>query len=182
MKIVERIVMVLLLISFVGGGIFIYLAVQNERQEIKDAVARGEYKQPQNNNIEIAPDEWRSIYPNTVMITIGSTTVEASVADTLSERIKGLSSTPFLPTEVVKLFVFGVSGSHSIWMKDMNYSIDIIWVDESGNIVHMEENISPETYPESFSSPVPAWYVIEASAGFVDSNSIMMGDRVMILN
>jgi len=111
---------------------------------------------------------------------IGGVVVEASVADTLSERIKGLSGTPFLPDYVVKLFAFGVPGSHSIWMKDMNYPLDIIWFNEEGVIVHIEENVSPDTFPESFSSPEPAWFVIEANAGFAASNTIAVGDEVIL--
>jgi uncharacterized membrane protein (UPF0127 family) len=105
----------------------------------------------------------------------------ASVADSIAERIKGLSDTPYLPDGVVKLFAFGASGDHSIWMKDMNYPIDIIWVNESGTIIHRKENVSPDTFPESFSPPKPAFYVIEANAGFVEKNGIKIGDEVVIV-
>ena len=117
MKIAERIVMVLLLFCFIGGGAWLYLALRYEQQEVRDAVARGEYEKPVvDEQTNISPENWRAIYPTTVPLTIGSTTVEASVADTLPERIKGLSDTPFLPEHVVKLFVFGTAGNHSIWM------------------------------------------------------------------
>lgn len=181
MKIAERIVMVSLLVLLVGGGAWIYVAVQQEQQEVRDAVARGEYERPVAAREEaVAAEDWRLIYPVTVPITIGGVLVEASVADTLSTRIKGLSGTPFLPEGVVKLFAFGTAGVHSIWMKDMHYALDILWVAEDGVIVHIEENISPDTYPESFSSPIPAWYVIEANAGFVASSSIAVGDEVVL--
>jgi uncharacterized membrane protein (UPF0127 family) len=85
-----------------------------------------------------------------------------------------------LPEHVVKLFVFGVPGNHSIWMKDMNYPLDILWVAEEGEIVHIEENVSPDSFPESFSSPTPAWFVVEANAGFVASNTIAIGDEVVL--
>lgn len=179
MKIAERIVMVLLLLAMIAGGAWIYFAVKQNHQETLDAVARGEY--------EIRPDtseptleEWRLIYPDTVSATIGSTSVKASVADSMSERIEGLSNTPFLPDDVVKLFAFGAAGSHSIWMKDMNYPLDIIWTDFDGVIVYIEEDVSPDTYPESFSSPTPAWYVIEANAGFVATHQIVLGDTVVV--
>ena len=121
MKIAERIVMVLLLFVLAGGGAWIYFAVQHEQQEVRDAVARGEYELPiDQEEDEVPPEDWRLIYPNTVEIMIDEAVVQASVADSLSARIKGLSSTPFLPENVVKLFAFGVPGSHSIWMKDMN--------------------------------------------------------------
>lgn len=181
MKIAERIVLVLLMFAIVGGGAWIYFAVQYEQKEVREAVARGDYEQPKKQEVAVvSPEDWKSIYPNTVPVTIGAATIQASIADSLPERIAGLSDTPFLPADVVKLFVFGVAGEHSIWMKDMHYALDIIWATEGGEIVHIEENVSPDTYPESFASPVPAWYVIETNAGFVASNTIMVGDSVVV--
>jgi len=188
MKIAERIVMVLIFFCLVGGGAWIYFAVQYEQQEVREAVARGEYEIPEEAD-PVTPDpaDWREIYPATVPITIKDVPVQASVADSLPERIKGLSNTPFLPPHVVKLFSFGVAGTHSIWMKDMNYPLDIMWLSEEGVIVHIEEQVSPDTYSrenprasQSFGSPEPAWYVIEASAGFVASNTIAVGDKVVL--
>jgi len=181
MKIVERIVMVLMVFILVGGAAWIYYGVQNERTELREAVARGDSQIPDEEPVsKLEPEAWRSVYPNTVPLMVGSVAVQASVADTLSKRIKGLSDTPFLPENVVKLFAFGVPGTHSIWMKDMNYSIDIMWAAENGEIVHIEENVSPDTFPTSFSSPTPAWFVVEASAGFVANNAIELGDKVVL--
>lgn len=179
MKIAERIILVALLLVLIAGGAWIYFSVQYEHQEKLDAVARGEYE-IRDEDTELTEDDWEVIYPDTVPARIGSTTLKASVADSLQERIQGLSGTPFLPEDVVKLFVFGTAGSHSIWMKDMNYALDIIWLDEEGLIVHIEENVAPETYPESFASPVPAWYVVEANAGFVERHGIKNGDDFIV--
>ncbi|MEN9920176.1 MAG: hypothetical protein RL538_69 [Candidatus Parcubacteria bacterium] len=179
MKIAERIVMVCIVLALVGGGVWLYFSVQYKRQAVRDAVARGEYEiRPDENKKE--EDVFALHYPELIPIALGSTTVSASVADSMPERIKGLSGTPYLPEGVVKLFAFGTEGEHSIWMKDMNYPIDIIWVAKEGEIVHIEERISPETYPNSFASPTPAWYVIEANAGFVASSSIKKGDEVVV--
>lgn len=182
MKWAERIVMVLLVIVLVGAGAWGYFAVQHERQEVRDAVARGDYQVPDEveEETDVDTENWQAIYPNTIPLTIGPVVVEASVADTLTKRIKGLSDTPFLPEGVVKLFAFGVPGSHSIWMKDMNYALDIIWIAEDGEIVHIEEAVSPETFPTSFASPVPAWFVIEANAGFVAQHQLVLGDEVIL--
>ena len=180
MKITERIIMVLLVLVIMGGGAWIYYSVEKKQQDIRDAVARGEYEIPAEKVEESTSDDWRTYYPEVVPVIIGSTTVQASVADSLPERIKGLSNTPYLPDGVVKLFAFGTEGEHSIWMKDMNYALDIIWVAKSGGIVHIEENITPETFPESFASPKSAWYVIEANAGFVASSSVKIGDEVIV--
>lgn len=182
MKIAERIVMVLILLCLIGGGVWIYTAVKEEQKSVREAVARGEYEKTIAVKEEVSPEDWRSIYPNTVKISIAENVFEASVADTLPERMEGLSNTPFLPDGVVKLFSFGIAGAHSIWMKDMNYPIDILWLSQDGEIVHIEENVFPETYPEAFSSPVPAWYVIEANAGFTASNTIAIGSKVLLAN
>jgi len=173
--------MVLLLLCLIGGVSWIYFAVQHEQQEVRDAVARGEFERKPV-DVVVTPEEWRIIYPDTVPLQIGSSTVEASVADSLPERIKGLSETPFLPQNVVKLFAFGAYGSHAIWMKDMNYAIDIIWADKEGEIVYLKENVSPDSYPASFSSPEPAWFVIEANAGFVARNAVKVGDKMFLIN
>lgn len=179
MKIAERIVLLLLLFILIAGGFWIYFAVQQQHQDTLDAVARGEFE-IRDEERELTLNDWREVYPVTRSILIADVEVEASVADSLSERIEGLSNTPFLPENVVKLFAFGVAGSHSIWMKDMNYAIDILWLAEDGTIVHIEENVSPDTFPESFSSPAPAWFVVEASAGFVAKHSVSVGDDVVL--
>lgn len=121
-----------------------------------------------------------TLYPNTKPMTIGSVTVQASIAQSWVDRIKGLSDTPYLPDDIVKLFLFESSALHGIWMKDMNYAIDIIWVDEALSIVHIEKAVSPDTYPTSFIPDVPARYVIEAAAGFATTHAIKKGDRVVL--
>lgn len=180
MKIAERIVMVLILLSVILGFAWIYFSVQSEHQQVVDDVAAGKYQTPIATSTKVTLENWQTLYPNTVLIRIKDIDVQASVADSLPERIQGLSDTPFLPENVVKLFAFGVAGKHSIWMKDMNYPLDIIWLDEGGIITHIEANVSPDSYPESFTPPQPALYVIETNAGFTASNTVTVGDKVIL--
>ncbi|MEM9897322.1 MAG: DUF192 domain-containing protein [Bacteroidota bacterium] len=69
----------------------------------------------------------------------------------------------------------------------MNYPIDIIWANETGGIVHIVENVSPDTYnadapgsSETFESPVDAWFVVETNAGFVAEHEITIGDSIVL--
>lgn len=179
MKIAERIILLLLLAALIAGGVWIYAMVQKNHQETLDAVARGEFE-IRETPIEYTEENWRALYPGTVTGQIASTTVHVSVADSLPERIQGLSDTPFLPENVVKLFVFNASGTHSIWMKDMQYALDIMWLNQGGEVVHIEENIAPDTFPEAFASPTTAWFVVEANAGFVAKHGIVLGDDFVI--
>ena len=128
--------MVCIVLVLIGGGAWLYFSVQYKEQSIRDAVAHGKYQTPiEDARKELSAEETLSrYYPSLIPVTIGSTSVQASVADSLPERIQGLSDTPSLPTGVVKLFVFGSGGPQSIWMKDMNYAIDIMWADEKGLI------------------------------------------------
>lgn len=133
------------------------------------------------NDANVSPeDAWKIIYPDTKPMSIQNVEVLASVAESWPDRIKGLSGTPYLPDNVVKLFIFDSPGQHSIWMKDMNYAIDIIWVDENGVIVYLEEDASPESYPAMFVPESPAKYVIETTAGFVKKNAVTLGEKVVL--
>jgi hypothetical protein len=111
-------------------------------------------------------------YMPLIPLTLGSSSLQASVADTEAKREQGLSGTPYIPTGVVKLFIFDTPFQWAFWMKDMNYPIDIIWLDEDKTVVHIESNLTPETYPKSFAPSTPAKYVIETPAGFAEINHI----------
>jgi uncharacterized membrane protein (UPF0127 family) len=78
------------------------------------------------------------------------------------------------------LFVFPEDGLYSFWMKDMLISIDILWISADGEIVHIVERVSPESYPEHFVSESPARYVLELPAGYVGSRGISVGDIVRL--
>ncbi len=125
---------------------------------------------------EVIAQYYAPLYP----MQIGSVPVQASLARTAAEIQQGLSGTPFLPESVVKVFVFNRDERWSFWMKDMNYAIDMIWLDVTGRIVHIESSVSPATYPETFLPPVPARYVVETVAGFSAQHNITVGTQVTL--
>jgi uncharacterized membrane protein (UPF0127 family) len=75
------------------------------------------------------------------------------------------------------LFVFDENGQWGIWMKDMHYPIDILWLDQSKTVVDMVENVSPATYPAIFKPKAPARYVLELAAGSIAKTSIVVGSQ-----
>lgn len=115
---------------------------------------------------------------NRELIAIGNTLITADIADTPEKRILGLSGREVLLPDTGMLFVFDEEGNHGIWMKDMRFSIDILWLNDMYEIVHIEKRVSPDTYPTSFTSPIPASYILEVPAGFVESYDIWVGDSV----
>ena len=98
------------------------------------------------------------------------------VSDSPLERQEGLSSRESLAIDAGMLFVFEKSDKHGIWMKDMNFPLDIIWLDENFRVVNFKKDVSPDTFPTVFISTSPALYVIEANAGFIDQFSIKIGE------
>lgn len=107
-------------------------------------------------------------------------TVTAEVADTEILRIRGLSGHAPLPPDAGMWFDFGSPQHADIWMKDMNFPIDILWFDEDLRAVHIKENALPESYPEVFSPTVPSRYVLEVPAGFVKEKGVSLGDRISV--
>ena len=109
---------------------------------------------------------------------IGGTTLNIKVADDDTERIQGLSGRESLEENEGLLFVFDKQGYYGIWMKDMNFPIDIVWLDQNKKIIHIESAVGPETYPKIFNPPNLSLYVLETPSGFLAKNNIKIGDLV----
>jgi hypothetical protein len=78
------------------------------------------------------------------------------------------------------LFVFAKPALLGFWMPDMNFSIDIMWIDKDFKIVGIEDNIAPETYPEIFRPPSPVMYVLEVNATWAKDHGVTVGDEVLL--
>lgn len=102
----------------------------------------------------------------------------ARVADDNNERIMGLSGASNLATNEGMLFIYDLPGNHGIWMKDMLINIDIIWLDESKSVLHIEENIKPDSYPKVYAPGSSAKYVIELKEGTINRLKINKGDKL----
>lgn len=109
-------------------------------------------------------------------IYIGSSAISVTVADSEEERIKGLSGVVSLREREGKLFVFDTDGRFGIWMKEMDMPLDIIWIDKNLKIVHIVENVSPESFPEVFAPESDARFVLEMNAHFASSLRAKVGD------
>ncbi len=107
---------------------------------------------------------------------VGDSIIEVEIADTPEQRAKGLSGRESLAENRGLLFIYDQPGLYGIWMKEMKFPIDIIWIDSNKKIISISKNIGPESFPEIFEPAVPAQYILEINAGFVDENRIKIGD------
>lgn len=112
------------------------------------------------------------------VIMIDSVPIQVEIADTYQKRTLGLSGRTKLAPGRGMFFEFEESDMYAIWMKDMKFNIDILWFDEEGKIIFIKENVSPNTYPETFKPTIPAKYVLEVPAGFVSKHHIQKGNNV----
>jgi uncharacterized membrane protein (UPF0127 family) len=117
---------------------------------------------------------------HTTYVTVGDTKVSVEVAATEAARDQGLSGRKNLTERSGMLFVFENEEMRGFWMKDMNFSLDIIWADAKGRVVTVVENISPDSYPQSYYPIVPAKYALEVPAGFVKAHNIAVGDKIVL--
>lgn len=112
---------------------------------------------------------------NRQTVQIGTYTLEVTVARTDLERQQGLSNTPELADGQGMLFVFDTADKWGIWMKDMNYPLDILWLDDGKKVVHIEDNVSPDSYPKTYKPKVDARYILEVPSGFAAEHHVTLG-------
>ena len=111
-------------------------------------------------------------------LTIGGTHIKVAFALTGSQQEQGLSYTPALAPNNGMLFVFPSDSVVPFWMKDMNYSLDIIWIGSDKTVKDITPDLALSTYPNSFSPKVPVRYALEVPAGFAAQNGITVGSIV----
>jgi len=114
--------------------------------------------------------------------------LEVQIADTDPRRIRGLMFQDQLPYDQGMIFVFNEPGLYSLWMLNMQFSLDMIWFDQDGKVVHIEKDIPPcKTVVEisACQSIIPsdeAVYVLEVTSGFIDQNNITKDSILKIIS
>jgi len=112
------------------------------------------------------------------MVIAGRVTLTVELARTSEEQVRGLSGRTALKPGHGMLFVYDRPQAVSIWMKDMRFPLDIIWI-RAGRIVAIEKNAPPLTPagPERVYTAT-ADLVLEVAAGLIDRQKIRVGDSI----
>lgn len=89
----------------------------------------------------------------------------------------GLMYRDRMPADHGMLFDFGTSRPVMMWMKNTKLSLDMLFLDKTGVITHIQENAVP--YSEAIiNSGGPIAYVIELNGGIVRKLGLAVGDKV----
>lgn len=107
------------------------------------------------------------------------TSIEVAIADDPEERNMGLMDVNNLPSNKGMLFIFDTQQPLSFWMANTPLSLDIFFVNESGEIVRIHQNAQPFS-ENNLTSGEPAKYVIETNSGFSLSHDIQEGMKVAL--
>lgn len=110
-------------------------------------------------------------------IVLGGKSFTALVANTDLLRDKGLGDRDGLADGQAMLFTFDRDDLYAFWMKDMRFSIDMLWLDHDLDVVWVEKNVSPDSYPHVYTPAKPARYVLETNAGELEALHIKVGDK-----
>jgi len=118
---------------------------------------------------------WPQLQPHAT-VHLGDGVFTTKVAKTPDDRDKGLGGTYKLNGDQALLLVYDTDSKWKIDMKDMNFPIDIIWLDKDKKVVYIVKNAPPESYPyEQFEPKEDARYVLETMAGTVQQRKITIG-------
>ena len=122
-------------------------------------------------------------------VKIDGVVLEVQIADTDPRRARGLMFQEQLPLDEGMLLVFDDANKRSIWMLNMQFPLDVIWIDNNSRVVFIEKNILPcKTALETVTCPSykggnkDAQYVLEVTTGFVDTFKITTESTLEIIS
>lgn len=99
-------------------------------------------------------------------------------ATTPAQQELGLSARPCMPQKSAMIFLFPTDDKFGIWMKQMKFTIDVVWLDKDKKVVSIEKNMQPDSYPKVFYPASDARYVIELNSGQADKLNIQSGQEL----
>lgn len=107
--------------------------------------------------------------------------VDAAVADTFSKRYVGLSDTESLDDDQGMLFVHDGVAERTYVMREMEFGLDIVFVDSDGTITEIHEAPAPTPDEDGNDQQYTGTgqYVLEVNRGWTDERSVEVGDRLV---
>lgn len=124
---------------------------------------------------------YKNLLYQTTTVVVNGYSLRVLEAASDQQRQRGLSKRKRLAENQGMLFIFSQEQPLAFWMKDMQFPIDIIWLDSKKRVVHMEQNLPPcppnGTCP-AYQPNVLAQYGLETTAGFVQKHHVVLGQVI----
>jgi len=121
------------------------------------------------------PDDSRKL-----PIQIKGVVVRVEVANTPTQKGRGLMYRQALSQDEGMLFVYDYEGNNTFWMKNTLIPLDIIWLNSKKEVVHIEHSTPPckKSPCPTYSSPYKSQYVLELNGGWAIKNGLAQGDQI----
>jgi len=103
--------------------------------------------------------------------------IDIEISDNELKREQGLMWRSKMADSIGMLFIFENEKPLSFWMKNTYFSLDILYLNESLEIVTIRKNTIPFS-EESIPSDIPSKYVVEVVSDFCYLNNIEIGDKI----
>ena len=112
----------------------------------------------------------------TTQIKVGPHPLKVEIAQSDSEREKGLMFRRSMGANEGMLFIFAEPAYHSMWMKNTLIPLSVAFVDREGVILNILD-MEPQTL-DTHMSAGPSIYAIETNKGWFAQKKIKAGDKV----
>ena len=120
-------------------------------------------------------------------VKIGDAVFPVELAIDSADRRQGLSDRPSLDQGTGMLFIFEEEQSLSFWMRNMQFPLDMIWIDAECRLVDISRDV-PVPPPDTDDSDLPrfgpntdARFVLEINAGEAAGAGLNVDDDVEFL-
>ena len=111
--------------------------------------------------------------------TIGGQKFTLQIADTPAKQQLGLGQRDQLGARDGMVFVYNQPSTDlCYWMRDMHFSLDIMWLDSQRKLIYLVPDLSPATYPQAYCPSTPAQYVVEINAGLAKTLNVGLGSQI----
>jgi hypothetical protein len=112
----------------------------------------------------------------------GGEIIQAEIADTMKKRAEGLMYREHLAKDHGMLFTFDQAQPWTFWMKNTKIPLDIIWMNEKKQIIHIARNVPICTRTDDgcpqYQPNDPAMYVLELGGGEAERLKLEKGSKL----
>ena len=118
---------------------------------------------------------------STNYVIIKNKKINIEIADDDNEKATGLMFRESLAKDSGMLFVYNDSKVRNFWMANMQFPLDMLFINESKTVIKIEHaSLCENKVCNIYSSNIPAMYVLEVNANFSEENNIKTGDLISI--
>jgi len=115
--------------------------------------------------------------PNVVL---NNKKIYLEIADTQEKQYNGLSFNKKLCSNCGMLFIFNNDSKKAFVMRNMNFSLDIIFIGKDNKIIKIYKNLKPEGNKPKNIYESYGKYVLEVNGGFSDKYKLNIGEKVYL--